>query len=230
MSAKVSDSVCFPAIFLDLGPLKGDLYYIWTPGSESVILLGLNAAGLPGIRSGKLLSMSQRAAFRGPTPNPYEAAIETALRDLAETQQGGAALRAQLASNNQRAKDLAESVRSLLALIEPASRLRYIQQLDELGATQVSSKGGAVLDNVVSILARKKGSEEVTSAELKEQLAENGPMHDPKAIDNVLGYLAKTGQIKRMSRGRYIISGLNLALDLGHDFGAGVAAPEDTDE
>ena len=222
--------VCSPVLFLGLGTLGDLLYYIWTVNNESVILPCLNAAGLSGISSGKLISMGQRAIVREPTPNPYEAAIETALRDLAETQQDGAALRAQLASNNQREKDLAETVRSLLALIPPANRLRYIQQLDELGATQVSSKGGAVLDNVVSILARKKGNEEVTSAELKEQLAESGPRHDPKAIDNVLGYLAKTGQIKRMSRGRYIISGLNLALDLGHDFGAGVAAPEDTDD
>lgn len=174
--------------------------------------------------------MGQRVPARESTSDPYEAAIETALWDLAATQRDATTLRDQLASNNQRAKDLAETVRSLLALVAPANRPRYLQQLDQLGATQVSSKGGAVLDNVVSILARKKGNEEITSAELKEQLAETGPRHDPKAIDNVLGYLTKTGQIKRMSRGRYIISGLNLALDLGHDFGAGVAAPEDADD
>jgi hypothetical protein len=167
---------------------------------------------------------------REETPDPYEAAIQTALRDLAETQQEAAALREQLAYNNQRVKDFAETVRSLLALIPPAKRNHYLQQLDELGATQVSSKGGAVLDNVVNILARKKGNAEITSAELKEQLADSGPHHDPKAIDNVLGYLTKTGQIKRMSRGRYIVSGLNLAFDLGHDFGTGAAEPADKDD
>jgi len=177
--------------------------------------------------------MSQPISARESTPDPYEAALEAALRDYELTQTEAADLRASLAAVNQKAKDFAESARTLLALIPANKRLQYLARLDAAGATQVSARSSAVLDNVVSILARKKTHdvEEVTSAELKEQLVDAGPHHDPKAIDNVLGYLAKTGQIRRISRGRYFITGLNLALDLGgQDFGAGIEAPEHEDE
>lgn len=174
--------------------------------------------------------MGQPASARETTPDPYKTALEAALVDYERVQGEANEVRESLSALNQRARDLSDTVRTLLALIPADQRPQYIQRFETLGAPPAPVRGSAVLGNVVSLLARKKDNE-VTSAELKEQLADAGPRHDPKAIDNVLGYLAKTGQIRRVSRGRYFITGLNLALDLGgQDFGAGIEAPEDKDE
>jgi hypothetical protein len=176
-----------------------------------------------------LSAMGKPASATETAPSPYEAAIEAALGDYGRVQDDLAEVRETTNELNQRARDLSDTVKTLLPLIPPENRGHYLQRLEALGAPPAPVRGSAVLGNVVNLLSKRKDNE-VTSAELKEQLADAGPRHDPKAIDNVLGYLAKTGQIRRVSRGRYFITGLNLALDLGQDFGAGLAAPEDKDD
>jgi hypothetical protein len=167
------------------------------------------------------------------TPDPYEAALEQALADIAAARTSANGLRAELSAVELRCRELGELVQTLAALLPTTRGSLFLKRLRDIDAfpTPVSVKGGPAFGNVINLLARHKQRDgsEITSVEVKEALVENGPRHEPKEIDNVLAYLAKSGQLRRVSRGRYFIRELHIGLNLSFDFDEGQHAQEDQD-
>lgn len=170
-----------------------------------------------------------------PAPTPYEAALQQALSDIAAARARAASLREQLSAEDVRCAELGAVVQGLVSLLPAGRAEQYLRRLRELDAipTVTGTKGGPAFNNVVQLLARQKqrdGVSEVTSTSVKEELVDKGPRHDAKEVDNVLSYLARTGQLQRISRGRYIIRDLNVALNFAFDFDEGEHGREDLDE
>jgi hypothetical protein len=162
----------------------------------------------------------------------YELAIEAGLRDLLTERQISAAAKQTAAAADERGQELITAVTSVIALLPPDRRQDFRMRLQALLGEEVpvSTKGSEVYDNVVDLLTRQP-KREITTAEVKQQLSESRPHYDPKAVDNVLGYLAKSGKLQRVGRGRYRIRDHNVAFQPGFDFeGRGMHEPEGHDE
>ena len=94
----------------------------------------------------------------------------------------------------------AEKLRLIWVLVDaltPASRSELAKQLSK--CAEYASPTEA-LAKVIQLFPSK----EVTAAELRQKLTEQGVSAQPKEIYNSIGYLAKTGALRRLGYGRYV--------------------------
>jgi hypothetical protein len=109
---------------------------------------------------------------------------------------------------------LTETLELLVSAFPLAERNAFTHKLVELGVSGYQKrKLPDIRDNVISIFSRTPLLE-LSIPEIKAALGEQGAQIDLKALYNVINYLATTGRLRRVTRGRYVISGLGASLDI----------------
>ena len=160
----------------------------------------------------------RHSAFGTPTSGPdaaYETALRTAIADLERALADRDEARTTLTTLERRISDLTDLVRQLRSVLPLERQPKLAQRTRELTSDAAARRrGGQVFDNVVDLLKRDQ-NREWSAAEIKEALG--GRVNDPKQIYNVLAYLARKGQLKRLSRGRYLIKYLGVELQLDQE-------------
>jgi hypothetical protein len=109
---------------------------------------------------------------------------------------------------------LTETLELLVSDFPAVERSIITQRLAALGISGYQKKKISDLrDNVISIFTRTPLLE-MSIPEIKSALNEQGSQVDLKALYNVINYLATTGRLRRVTRGRYVINGLGASLDI----------------
>jgi hypothetical protein len=120
-------------------------------------------------------------------------------------------------------KRLGDTLKLLLGDLPPDVREDYRRRLAgvrEIGQ-RPDNRAGEIYSNVVELF-RREGRREWSVSEVQDALGDDEKQPDPKtikAIYNALNYLAKTGRLQRISRGRYLVLGVGAAVDFAEDFG-----------
>ena len=107
---------------------------------------------------------------------------------------------------------LTDLVRNLIAVLPPERRSAYLKQLNELSiVASPQPRSGTVYGNVVNLLTGNPKME-WSASKIQEKLDKTGADTDTKSIHNTLNYLAKTGRLKRVARGCYVVRDLGVGL------------------
>jgi hypothetical protein len=94
-----------------------------------------------------------------------------------------------------------------------AEREQIRERLDNVRGTMppATSRGGEFFDNVVSLF-KNSNKREWTITEAQNELSKKTEF-ESKTLHNTINYLAKTGFLRRVGRGQYLVVG-SVALDL----------------
>jgi len=136
------------------------------------------------------------------TSRPYVAAAEAALTQL-ET------IRASRKSIESHEADLISAVRNLVHLLPEERRPAFLRRLnDSMNVAAPEPRSGTVYEFVVEAMRRKP--DEIWTAPKLQKAVQEGPGVYVKlrAIENQLGYLARTGRLMRVAHGQYIVRDL----------------------
>ncbi|WP_139135079.1 hypothetical protein [Magnetovibrio blakemorei] len=148
----------------------------------------------------------------------YEAAIKTALDDLHHISEEEKHAREHLVELERRAKELEAAIKNLVTLLPSRQAAKYVDMLE----TQVPSpntednRRGEIFNNVVSLVFSKP-DQVWNSAQILDEFERFGAAGNTKTILNVLNYLAKKGQLQRVSRGRYRVKNSGVLFECGAD-------------
>ena len=162
-----------------------------------------------------MIRAEQRSSSQ--SESPYESALVAALDDLAHARADARSARGNLVTKEARVAEVIQLIRSLVAMLPPERGGVFLESLRELGVTsQSSNRSGPVYDNVVDLFVRTR-RRDWSAAEVQAALADSGVQADPKAVYNVLGYLARRGRLRRYGRGRYLLVDLGVGIELDQD-------------
>jgi hypothetical protein len=100
----------------------------------------------------------------------------------------------------------------LIEELAEADKAQYRRRFDELRRAATPQRGGELYSNVIALF-KKDLRPEWTIPDAQAVLAQNGVSVDPKALYNAFSYLANTGRLQRVSRGHYIVTGLNIGIE-----------------
>lgn len=135
--------------------------------------------------------------------------VQTALHLVAEIER---------AHNERQSADVrigkyGDALEVMLPDLPDATREQIRQRLDRVhGAISPAlSRGGEFFDNVVSLF-KNGGKRQWTITEAQNELSKKSEF-DSKALYNTINYLAKTGFLRRVGRGQYLVVG-SVGLDL----------------
>lgn len=149
----------------------------------------------------------------------YEAALETALAELEAAQARVEVIKGQLSDAETKVTELTDLVQSLMRHV-PAHRVgAFVERLNQVRSNpQPNPRSGEVFDNVIQLFAQRPTHREWTASDVQAALSHAGVKADPKAVYNVLNYLAKKGRLRRIARGQYLIVDLGIGIHTGDDF------------
>lgn len=132
-------------------------------------------------------------------------ALNAAMEELARARASAHQSRSAWEVQQARVDKLTKAIESLIETLPADQRPRYLRQLHMDAAQETAlSRGGPVFSNVVSLFqsARRR---DWTTEDVQRALAERGLEPDGKTIANTLAYLAKSGKLRRIARGHYVI-------------------------
>ena len=149
--------------------------------------------------------------------SPYEAALEAALSDLERARACECHAQERLSAAEAHVAELTHLVQTLVAVLPQDRKSLYLQRLASIGAVKpITTRGGEVFDKVIDLFSRRP-RKEWTASEVQAALAETGIRPDQKAVYNVLNYLARSGRLKRIGRGHYLVVDVGVTFQVGHD-------------
>lgn len=109
---------------------------------------------------------------------------------------------------------LTETLRLLVSSFPIDERNAFIRQLSEAGISNEVRRSTAEYHNNVVSIFRTAPLLEWSIPDIKKALHEHGTDINDKSLYNIINYLATTGRLQRVSRGRYVIKGLGAGLDI----------------
>jgi hypothetical protein len=139
-----------------------------------------------------------------PSSEPYRAALDAALSELARIRENLQVARHGIAELEVHEENLSAVIEKLTEVLPPAERALYRQRVEIGRPIKRSAHATPVYDNVVQLFGRTK-RREWTAPEVQEALKADGVQTEPQQVHNVLGYLARKGLLRRISRGRYYV-------------------------
>ena len=149
----------------------------------------------------------------------YEAALEAALGELEGASEELRQRRNDMGELEARVAMLSSLAETLMATLPP-DRREYFRQITEVGSSGGTRHklGTPVYENVVQLFTHS--DRKVWSApEVRKALKREGVSVDSAKLHNVLSYLSRKGTIKRISRGRYYLSGIGAAVYTSDNIG-----------
>jgi hypothetical protein len=139
----------------------------------------------------------------------YEAALIAAIADWrAETNRVTGA-------NRDRLMAIKAVILSLAAIVRPERAALLLTEVESAASLiPARSRGGPIYDNIVQFLPKQR---EWDIRQAKAELDSRGVQAEKKDVQNVFGYLARDGRVRRVGRGRYLVNGTLLITsdDLG---------------
>jgi hypothetical protein len=141
--------------------------------------------------------------------------VQTARHLIAEIERA----QAERQSSDARVVKYGDALELMFADLPPVERDQIRERLNRVRGTTppAQSRGGAFFDNVVSLF-KNSDKREWTITEAQGELSKKIEF-DPKALYNTINYLARTGYLRRVGRGQYLVVG-SVCLDvhgLGYD-------------
>jgi len=112
------------------------------------------------------------------------------------------------------AENVVSAIKTLIAGLPRPEQERVLAELNKLVRPIPAPRAGEVLGAIVRLLP---GRRDWTVDDLKRCIDAESVEARPKEIYNALGYLVRTGRIRRVGYGRYIVDGAELTTvdDLG---------------
>jgi hypothetical protein len=109
---------------------------------------------------------------------------------------------------------LAQALEGIILELPELDGIEFKKRLDEIYTpNQLKVKSGDINSNII-YLFKQGHNREWTIPEIHTEINKDGAQIDMKSLYNSVNYLAATGKLRRVSRGRYIISGIGASLDL----------------
>jgi len=104
-------------------------------------------------------------------------------------------------------------LKTLLVSLPEAEKQKVARELLKTIGTPDAPKAGEVLANVILLMKQRP---KFTVSEVKQHIEERGGA-SPKEVYNALGYLTRTGRLRRVGYGRYVVDGVEVSTsdDLG---------------
>jgi hypothetical protein len=102
----------------------------------------------------------------------------------------------------------------LLSSFSSEDRDTFAKRLNELRAHDRPGKRSYEIRDNVILLFSQTPLLEWSVPEIKSALDQEGAEVDLKVLYNVINYLATSGRLRRVSRGKYVINGLGASLDI----------------
>ncbi len=119
--------------------------------------------------------------------------------------------RAERDAANARLSRFAETIQLILAGLPEQERSELARKFEEV-RTGVQTRGGEVFGNVIALF-RRDHRPEWTIQQIQEALEKGGSPPDPKSLSNALIYLAKTGRLRRIARGQYVVADVGVGIE-----------------
>ncbi len=120
----------------------------------------------------------------------------------------------------------AETIQLLITGLPQENRNEFLRRFDEVRAG-TTHRGGEVFGKVIALFKRDLRGE-WTVPEIHSALAKGGGSLDLKALSNTITYLAKTGRLRRIARGQYVVTDLGAGIEMeGVDDGTSRATEHD---
>ena len=110
-----------------------------------------------------------------------------------------------------RMNQFADTIRLFIGNLSAEERTEFTRRFDDARRGS-PARGGETYGNVVALFRRDQRPE-WTLAEAKIALQQNGVKVEDKTLQNVFVYLANTGRLQRVSRGRYVVTGLGIGIE-----------------
>lgn len=108
----------------------------------------------------------------------------------------------------------AETIQLLLQGLPPADKTELSARFEEIKAGAPQSRGGEVFGNVIALF-RDDRRPQWSLQEIQEELEKRGTSADSKVLSNTIAYLARTGRLRRVSRGNYVVvSEIGLGIEI----------------
>lgn len=121
-------------------------------------------------------------------------------------------VRAERDAADARMSRFVEAIQLLLGGLSEIDRQEYSRRFEEIhSGTQ--NRGGEVFGNVIALFKHDPRNE-WTIGEVQEALEKKGTPPDSKALYNTIAYLAKTGRLRRVSRGRYTLVDIGAGIEM----------------
>jgi hypothetical protein len=120
--------------------------------------------------------------------------------------------RAEKDAAESRLSRFAETIQLFLANLPPDAQPEFLKRFQEI-RDGVQQRGGEVFNNVVALFKRDHRPEWTISA-IQTELEKTGAAPEPKALSNAVLYLAKTGRLRRVGRGQYIVEGSGAGIQM----------------
>ena len=120
--------------------------------------------------------------------------------------------RAERDAANVRLNRFAETIQLLLAGLPEQERGECTRKFEEI-RSGVQNRGGEVFGNVIALFRRDQRPE-WTVPEIQAALDRGGTPPEPKALSNTLLYLAKTGRLRRIARGQYVVTDVGAGIEM----------------
>lgn len=147
--------------------------------------------------------------------DPYEIALHKAMDDLTliESEYRKALESAQLIDGRRR--KLIETIRSLTELLNEDKKSYYLEKMLNVSVIRgIENRENGLIDDVIHIINREP-EKEWSANDIKSKLKKKDEPLDQKALHNVLNYLYRKGDLRRVGRGLYrvVSSGVGVYCD-----------------
>jgi hypothetical protein len=106
----------------------------------------------------------------------------------------------------------AEAINALIRGLPDAAKAEYLRRIEEIRRGALPQRGGELYGNVIALFKHDQRLE-WTVPDAQAALAQNGVQADAKALNNTFVYLANTGRLQRVSRGRYVVTGYGVGVE-----------------
>jgi hypothetical protein len=132
--------------------------------------------------------------------------MSTAIRELISSKPAAT-------DDQERAKQSLRLARMLIDSLPEQMRAELVRELANVELRKDASATGVV----AKIIQMVRPGSEVTASSLRKAVADQGVEAAPKEVYNAITYLKRSGKLKRLGYGRYLVHGLGI--DTSEDLG-----------
>ena len=126
---------------------------------------------------------------------------------------------------SERARIQLQLVRMLVEELPPEVRAEFLRQMAAEVPQVDLTRGDSATETIAKIISLARPGSEVTAATARKAVAERGVEAEPKHVYNALTYLKRTGKLRRVGYGRYVVEGVEFSTS--DDYGGERASDED---
>jgi hypothetical protein len=148
-----------------------------------------------------------KSDFVGPHDDPRRRAVSQLLGEYQRA-------RDERNSSSVRMAGFAETITLLLQDMPADDRAIYERRLAELrDGGDLQRRGGEIFGRVINLFKTDRQKTAWTILEIQSALGTATDPTQQKAVHNAIGYLAKSGRLRRVARGQYVVTDIGVGLE-----------------